>query len=253
MIDWQTIEACQRPTSATREYYQVRASELCLNGRQSVCSLAEYLQETAIRNSNLLNLGMDSITQCDLAWVVARMALYVRHYPHQGDNVCVETWYGGTDGRFGKRIFRLYDDNNLLIACALSRFALFDLKARTIADWPDFITERLPRAGEDPLRFSPPKLAAPETPDSLKSLSPRLGDIDFFNHVNNTRLIEWTASALADTVKNPFQPKSLDVVFKQECRLEDHVNSAAKTEGGLSRVSLSTDTGAEILRAQLSY
>ena len=253
MIDWEKVCAAEAPPTMGQEIFHVRVSEICPNGLFSICSVAEYLQEAAFRNSSLLNLGMEALKGTSLAWVLARLSVFVRHYPHKGDAVAVETWYAGLQGRFGNRFYRLRDENNMVIATALTTFALFDLEERKIAHWPEFVEARMPQAGDKPIDFQRRKINKPLLSIPQKPFSPRLGDIDLYNHVNNTKLIEWALSAAAKNVKHPFQPSALDIVFRNECVLEDLVQAhVQQLDEHDSCVLLSNTEGKELIRAHIT-
>lgn len=253
MIDWAQVAKAKAPPTHGREIFHVRVSEICPNGLFSICNVAEYLQEAAFRNSSLLNLGMESLEGTGLAWVLARLGVYVRHYPRKGDAITVETWYAGLQGQFGNRFYRLRDDNNMVIACALSTFALFDLKNRTMASWPEFVSARMPEAGPKPIEFerrmiNKPFIAIPQSP-----IKPRLGDIDLYNHVNNTKLIEWSLSAAAEGCRHPFQPRALDIVFRHECRLNNSVEAnVQQLNPKESLVLLTNEDDTELVRAHIT-
>jgi acyl-ACP thioesterase len=253
MIDWAKVDQAKAPPTMGQEIFHVRVSEICPNGLFSICSVAEYLQEAAFRNSSLLNLGMEALSNTPLAWVLARLAVFVRHYPHKGDAVAVETWYAGLQGRFGNRFYRLRDENNMVIATALTTFALFDLEERSMADWPEFVAARMPEAGPRPLDFERRTIEKPLVGIPQPAFKPRLGDIDLYNHVNNTKLIEWALSAASDNIRHPFQPSALDIVFRNECRLEDSVQAEVQQLGEKdSCVLLSTTKGKELIRAHIT-
>jgi len=253
MIDWAKVDTVEAPPTLGQEIYHVRVSEICPNGLFSICNVAEYLQESAFRNSTLLNLGMEALRGTSLAWVLARIAIFVRHYPHKGDAVAVETWYAGQQGRFGNRFYRLRDENNMVIATALSTFALFDLDKRAIAQWPEFVQVRMPEPGPRPIEFERRTIEKPLIGIPQRPFSPRLGDIDLYNHVNNTKLIEWALSAAAENVKHPFQPRALDIVFRNECLLKDRVQAQVQQLGEKdSCVMLSTSDSKELIRAHIT-
>lgn len=253
MIDWAGVEQASPPPTMGQETFHVRVSEICPNGLFSVCSVAEYLQEAAFRNSSLLNLGMEALKGTSLAWVLARLNVFVRHYPHKGDAVCVETWYAGQQGRFGNRFYRLRDESNMVIACALTTFALFDLENRTMAEWPEYVEARMPEAGPRPIDFQRRTIEKPLLSKSYPVFSPRLGDIDLYNHVNNTKLIEWALSATGDHLHHPFQPSALDIVFRNECCMGDEIKTQTQQLGEKDElVLLSNQNGLELVRTHIT-
>jgi acyl-ACP thioesterase len=253
MIDWAKVDKAAAPATLGQEIFHVRVSEICPNGLFSICSVAEYLQEAAFRNSTLLNLGMESLQGTNLAWVLARLNVFVRHYPRKGEAIAVETWYAGLQGRFGYRFYRLRDENNMIIATALTTFALFDLQTRTIADWPEFVMARMPEPGPKPIDFERRTIEKPLLGMPQPEFSPRLGDLDLYNHVNNTVLIEWALNAAAENCRHPFQPRALDIIFRNECRLKDKIETQVeKLNEQNSRVLLTRKDGTELIRAHIT-
>jgi medium-chain acyl-[acyl-carrier-protein] hydrolase len=253
MIDWASVEQASHPATMGQEIFHVRVSEICPNGLFSICSVAEYLQEAAFRNSSLLNLGMEAFTGTSLAWVLARLNIHMRHYPRKGESVAVQTWYAGLQGRFGNRFYRLLDENNMVICTALSTFALFDLSNRKIAEWPDFISARMPEAGPRPIDFPRRTIEKPIKGEKLPVFSPRLGDLDLYSHVNNTKLIEWALSATGSHLHHPFQPSALDIVFRHECCLGDEIQIETQSLNDKEElVLLSNQNAQELVRAHIS-
>lgn len=242
--DWTHIAQAPMPTNCGWQgHYRVRYSEIGANGRATLPALADYMQDSAGWGAKYLQLAYDDTVDQGVAWVLARMAIMVHHYPANGENLYLETWPSGFSHRMASRDWRLRDEKGDICAVAQSFWALFDLKQRRAARWPDWLVERLP----DP---TGPKLIetstrAPSTSEELvcrNQLTAQASDLDIYGHVNNVRLMQWIL-ATTDNGDPDFQPAGLDIHFRSECRLHDRVMIRQTNEyAAISRVE---ETGTE--------
>lgn len=229
--DWDAIAQADMPANCGWQgEYRVRYSEIGSNGRATLPALADYMQDAAGWGAKRLSLAYDDTVDRGVAWVLARMVICVRDYPRNGETVRIDTWPSGFSHRLATRDFRLCNDTGRVIAVAQSFWALFDLKARRAARWPDWVMDRLP----DP---PGPKLMDPAhrpvaLPDNMilgDQITARPSDLDVYGHVNNVRLMQWILGVAGTDPKTQnrqadFQPADLDIHFRSECRLHDRVS-----------------------------
>jgi acyl-ACP thioesterase len=151
------------------------------------------------------------------------MVILVHHYPSNGETLRLETWPSGFSHRMASRDWRLYDEAGDICAVAQSFWALFDLKQRRAAPWPDWLVGRLPDPpGPKLLEVSPRPASPPEDLVARNTMIAQASDLDIYGHVNNVRLMQWILGTTNNGLAN-FQPNGIDIQFRAECRLHDRV------------------------------
>lgn len=249
-IQWDEIAKPALPANCGwRGIYRVRYSEIGDNGLAMLPALADYMQDAAGWGARILKLAYDDTVDKGMAWVLARMVIHVRRYPGNGEEIIVETWPSGVARRVATRDFRLIDGKGDVIAVAQSFWVMFDLLERRAASWPDWIEERLPKP-PGPKLIEPP-FRPPFTTDPLPeidSIKARPSDLDLYGHVNNVRLMQWVLGATGADAKPDFQPESLDIQFRTECRVHERVK--VRKTNGFSAITRDGD-GVDLVRAHV--
>lgn len=223
--DWTKIAAAALPDNCGwRGQYRVRYSEIGQNGLATLPALADYMQDAAGWGAKRLALAYDDTVDRGVAWVLARMAIIVRHYPANGETITIETWPSGFSHRMASRDFRLIDESGAVCAVAQSFWALFDLQARRAARWPDWLIARLPDPPGPKLIEASQRPAHPPADMTMTDhITARASDLDIYGHVNNVRLMQWVLATSGPDKTADFQPASFDMQFRTECRLHDQV------------------------------
>lgn len=223
--DWTKIAAAALPDNCGwRGQYRVRYSEIGQNGLATLPALADYMQDAAGWGAKRLALAYDDTVDRGVAWVLARMAIIVRHYPANGETITIETWPSGFSHRMASRDFRLIDESGAVCAVAQSFWALFDLQARRAARWPDWLIARLPDPpGPKLIEVSQRPAHPPADMTMTDHITARASDLDIYGHVNNVRLMQWVLATSGPDKTADFQPASFDMQFRTECRLHDRV------------------------------
>ncbi|RCK47040.1 acyl-ACP thioesterase [Thalassospira profundimaris] len=222
--DWSRVAQAQMPANCGWQgHYRVRYSEIGANGRTTLPALADYMQDSAGWGAKDLQLAYDDTVSRGVAWVLARMVILVHHYPSNGEALRLETWPSGFSHRMASRDWRLYDEAGDICAVAQSFWALFDLKQRRAAPWPDWLVARLPDPpGPKLLEVSPRPASPPEDLVARNTMIAQASDLDIYGHVNNVRLMQWILGTTNNGLAN-FQPNGIDIQFRAECRLHDRV------------------------------
>ncbi|WP_339776773.1 acyl-ACP thioesterase domain-containing protein [uncultured Thalassospira sp.] len=256
--DWTKIATAPLPDNCGwRGQYRVRYSEIGQNGLATLPALADYMQDAAGWGAKRLALAYDDTVDRGVAWVLARMAIIVRHYPANGETITLETWPSGFAHRMASRDFRLIDDSGTVCAVAQNFWSLFDLQARRAVHWPDWLIARLPDPpGPKLIDLAPRTPPPPANMTVADHITARASDLDVYGHVNNVRLMQWVLAASGPNRTADFQPASLDIQFRAECRLRDKVEiRQADGYATISRRDLSDGkTGdTDLVRAQFTH
>ena len=250
-IDWNHIANAPLPENCGwRGTYRVRYSEIGNNGKVTLPALADYMQDAAGWGARILKLAYDDTVDQGIAWVLARMVIHIRDYPGNGEDITVETWPSGVSRRVATRDFRLTNAKGDVIGVAQSFWVMFDLRERRAAQWPDWISDRLPNP-PGPKLIEPP-LRTPATTEPLSpcdTIKARPSDLDLYGHVNNVRLMQWVLGIAGQNNRPDFHPESLDIQFRTECRVHERVE--IRHCDGFAAITRDED-GTDLVRAQIT-
>jgi medium-chain acyl-[acyl-carrier-protein] hydrolase len=226
------------------EQFRVRAYEAGPDGRVTVQTVCNYLQEVAGNHARELGLATDQLIGQGLAWVLGRLQVRVDRYPFWWQEIGVETWPSAVDGMTAQRDFLLTDDSGRPVGAATSTWLIIDLEKRRAIRMPDFV-HALPRPEREPaLEHRPPQPLAPAEAEVERRFTVRMSDLDMNRHVNNVRFIEWALEAVPEDVRAGRALRWFDVLFRAESNYGDEVVSACGRlpDGRLAhRVSRASD------------
>lgn len=231
--------------------FQVRGYETDANGRLSIPTLMNWMQESANRNALDYGIGMADLAQRGYGWILMRFRLRIKQYPAYNDSVQVITYPTFVDKFFIYRDFRVLSADGTLLAEATSVWLTFDLSRRTMVTLPDFIRAvRMPDS-VTPTDKLPVKLDVPSS--SIEALQ-RQQVVNFYHldqnqHTNNVCYVQWLLESVDPQVLQGQQLAELDLFFRNESRWQDHLAIQAITEAAnqFGHRILQADTGKEVL------
>jgi len=196
--------------------FQVRSYECGPDGRVTLPTLCNYLQETASLHAEQLGFSKSNFAAqgANTSWVLTRLRVKMDRYPSREDTVEVETY-----PRSGRRITANRDFilrvGGERIGLATSEWMIIDLATRKIVSIPPYVYE-LANDEEAPVlgveAFSKLRWSCTEAAGDLSFVA-RRGDIDVNGHVNNVHYIEWLVETLPDEVG---MVRDFEIVFKSE-------------------------------------
>ncbi|OAY76378.1 Palmitoyl-acyl carrier protein thioesterase, chloroplastic [Ananas comosus] len=218
-----------------RQNFPIRSYEIGADQTASIETLMNHLQETAlnhVRSAGLLGDGFGAtpeMSKRNLIWVVTKMQVLVERYPSWGDIVNVETWVGpsGKNGMF--RDWHVQDFNSgQTILRATSVWVMMNKLTRRLSKMPEevraeigpYFMERSAILEEDSAKL--PKLGQKrDTNDAAryvqKGLTPRWGDLDVNQHVNNVKYIGWILESAPISILEKHELAGMTLEYRREC------------------------------------
>ena len=208
------------------EKFRIRANEVDFRHLLTVPALVNFLQETAMYNIGAIGLPMHVIHAQDLGWALSRMYLKIDQYPKETEEICVETCARQFDKYYAYRDFRVYNQNQELIATAATIWLLFDLTKRQLIAIPDFVKSSVEFCTErEPLQISKDKIPIMKEASFQNNLQVKWHDLDMNRHVNNVLYFQWALDALSEETLNYFTMSEIDIIFRNECRIGEKITS----------------------------
>ncbi|OAY82927.1 palmitoyl-acyl carrier protein thioesterase, chloroplastic-like isoform X2 [Ananas comosus] len=231
-----------------RQNFSIRSYEIGADQTASIETLMNHLQETAlnhVRSAGLLGDGFGAtpeMTKRNLIWVVSKIQVIVDHYPSWGDIVEVDTWVDASGKNGMRRDWHVRDFNTgQTILKATSVWVMMDKLTRKLKRIPEevlaeigpYFLGRNAIVDEDSKKL--PKVrpkaevegGADKTAPSYvrKGLTPRWGDLDVNQHVNNVKYIGWILESAPISMLEKHELASITLDYKRECRRDSTLES----------------------------
>lgn len=203
---------------------RIRYSECDETGRLSLFSMINYLQDCSTFQSQRLGMGIASLDDRGLAWVLANWAIEVDELPRFGTPVTVSTWCYELTRAHALRNFRIEDAAGRPIVRADSQWFVFDTSTghatRVPEDQSAYVSEE-PRQDMAPLARRIP-VAEPATPGRSHVVT--RFDLDTNHHVNNARYVRFAQVAIDSLgLEMPAPPMRIQVQYRSMALLGDVV------------------------------
>ena len=233
--------------------YNLRTYECDKNGYLRIVSLFNLLQDMADSHATDLGLGMEFCLSKGLAWVGVNYHVKINRMPKIHENIRIVTWPSEERKLGAIRDFAVYDETDALIMVASSQWILIDfIRKRPVA-----LKEKLPQykvINEHSLISAFEKLPDVEKTDTDKTFSVRFDDIDINMHVNNSLYPLWAIETLEYSFRDSYLPEEIEIMFKKEGRLGEHVNVKSQINGIQTLHSIkSTDDDRELSRIRIKW
>lgn len=214
--------------------YRIHVYETGPDGRISLYSLFNYMQDIASEHAEKLGFGRNDLMKKNHFWVLSRMYAVISEWPAWNDTLIVKTWPTGTEKVFAIRNYELRLPDKKMIASAASSWLIIDRTTKKIQR-PDSLLTRYDSAdkpAEQVLR------SAEKLPDvSLAgSISPvfnvKVSDLDINHHTNNVNYIKWVTDTYDLNFILNHHPTSIEINYLSESVFgEDILIRTSQEEG----------------------
>jgi len=239
--------------------YRVHVYETGPDGRLSLYSLFNYLQDIASDHAIRLGFGRDDLMRENRFWVLSRIYAEIAVMPKWEDSIIVKTWPNGTDKLFALRNFDLSYPDGTHIASATSSWLILDMTTRRVQR-PDNILAKF--YSDLHPNYSPIRYASKLEPTDGESNTSReyrikVSDLDVNLHTNNVRYLTWVSDCynLEFAMKNV--PRSAEINYLAESQFDEEVvikTSEEKTDSSVYNHSVfRTGDNKELCRIRIEW
>jgi medium-chain acyl-[acyl-carrier-protein] hydrolase len=205
--------------------YRIPVYDIGPDGKLSLSSIFNYMQDVASEHAIRLNFGRDDLLKQNHFWVLSRILADFKCWPVWEDNIIVRTWPRGTEKLFAIRDYEIFYKDGRQIATGTSSWLIVDITTKRIQR-PDAILTRFNSVNA--IRSSMVRNAGKvELPDvnanSGESFKIRISDLDINLHTNNVRYIKWVADTYDLDYVLHHEPVSVEVNYLSESVLGEDV------------------------------
>lgn len=205
--------------------YEIRSYEPRTDGRVSIASTCNHLQDMASRHADKMGFGFKDLEQSGHLWLLARLHVMLDRLPCYGEKVDISTWPSGNERLVALRDF-LITINSKTIGHATTSWVTMNAKTHR-PDRPDTVLDKRFIPDRDHAIVFPTKAVQRlKEGDHTTPLTARRSDIDINGHVNNVRYVEYALEAVPQDWSEKKHCLGLDIQFRHESFAGDEILSA---------------------------
>lgn len=197
------------------------------NGFLKSTTMLSYMMETSNLQSDHLGVGAEYLFKNNVAWMLNRWRVRFFKFPKVKEKITVETWCSGIDRFYALREFAAYDENGEKIAMATTQWVFVDvLKQRPkrvsqdMIDIYGYIDEK--HFGD----FYDFRAEFNTDTNSGEDYYVRKSDIDYNNHVNNVKYLDWILEVIPTEIDEDHLLYELEIQYKKQVKYGETINSS---------------------------
>ena len=202
------------------ETFKVHVFQTDTDGRLSVKSLFDFLNEAAGNHCIEEKITVADLQQIGLTWMLSRMHIEIAGLPVYGESVTVKTWPTGARGLYSCRDFLVLSESGIELVKATSAWLTINLEKRRVVRLPEKILEIHPDTeGVNRILIDnfKDKLAEPDSEAEINhEYTAAVSTLDINRHVTAPVYLQWMLDALPPSIPESMSLKTLEINYKQE-------------------------------------
>ncbi len=205
--------------------YDIRSYEPRVDGRVSITSACNQMQDIASRHADSLGFGFKDLKRTGHFWMLARAYVMMDRLPGFGETTRIQTWPSGNERLIATRDYLLHDANGL-IGRATSNWVAVDIENHRAQKPEDVLDSRNIPDVERAMLLPSRAVARLKEGEFTTKITARRSDQDINNHVNSVRYGDFCLEAvpLEWTAEN--RCMGVDIQFRNESHAGDTYLSA---------------------------
>ena len=228
--------------------YTIATYDLDMKYSTTIPVFCNYFYDVGKKHGEIILKDNDFMPD-GVVFVATRYQIRIDRYPVSGERVLVRSWLSPIVNKYVIRNYLLIDESGEIFGRAINSATTFNLKKRTGEDLsagvnltkiktPD-MEPALPNVFE--------KIPDVVSPVYAHKIDVRYFDCDFYQHVNNTKYIEWCIETLPIEFLKKHTLYEIDINFKKESSIGDRliVKTCAGSEENVFIHSITNEDGSK--------
>jgi len=240
--------------------YKIPVYDTDFQGKLSIFSLFNYIQDIASEHAEILHFGRDDLQRNDQFWILSRVYAEIKSFPIWGETLILRTWPRGTDGMFALRDIEIMSEKGELIAGATTSWVIVNAKSRR-PQRPENLLERmnLEFPSSRATTRNAAKIMHTPTGDSGQSgpFYVMASDLDVNYHVNNVKYIQWAYNTRTVRFLTTHIATSVEVNYLSEAVEGNKIIIESRNPEGENKCSthsvIRIDDGKELCRLWICW
>ena len=218
---------------------RIRYSEIDSEGKLTMASLINYVQDCSTFQSEDLGLGLAYMKREHLVWVLSSWQIVVDRYPGICEKVRVGTLPYEMKGFLGYRNFVMMDGEGKYIARANSLWSLLDTDTGRPRAVVEDMLRGYPLEEKLEMDYAPRRIAVPSGGEAREPLVVKKHHLDTNRHVNNQQFIGMAMEYLPEV----FTVGQVRAEYKKQAFLDDVLTPVVSEEDDKIVVILEDEAG----------
>ena len=226
------------------EGYRIKLSDIGKDNKATNKAILSYLEDVGGKHSDIAGYGVLDIERTHLSWVLIEWKLKIVRRPNYAEKIKAVTWSRNSIRCYAFRDFKLYDEQNNVIAVATTKWVLVDTeKGKIVRIDADLLSAYQPEL--EMFSFDEnedfPKIKEPEQYQEETYYQVRRADIDVNNHMHNLNYVDLANEALPDEVYRGNHLNNLRITYKREIKLGETVKCKYSFKNGKHIVAVKSE------------
>lgn len=196
-------------------------------GNATTSSILAYLGETSGEHTDSIGFGFNKLKELNYAWMLNKWKVRIDRYPKAKEKITIETWASGMDRFYATREFVIYDEENKELCRASTLWIFIDMNKKRPIRIPLEIVQSLDISEERVFNeFYDFKKEI--NIDKYIDFHVRRSDIDYNNHVNNTKYLSWMLETVPEYIHENYILNEFEILYKKETTYGNTILSGTK-------------------------
>lgn len=209
------------------EGYRIKLSDIGKDNKATNKAILSYLEDVGGKHSDIAGYGVLDIERTHLSWVLIEWKLKIIRRPNYAEKIKAVTWSRNAIRCYAFRDFKLYDEQNNVIAVATTKWVLVDTEKGKIVRIDDALLQKykpeLELRAFDKQTEDFEKIYEPEEYQAEEEYIVRKSDIDVNNHMHNLNYVDLANVVLPEEVYNKENLNNIRITYKKEIKLGETV------------------------------
>lgn len=188
----------------------------------SISSLTDLLMNVARAHADENDFGMQYLHTQNYSWVLLRFAVEMTEMPRQYEMIHIETWIEDINKISSTRNFVIRNNDNNIIGYGITFWVMIDQDNRRPVDLSNLGNMSHFATGENVPIEKPGKIPGTEG-IKIDTIRARYSHIDFNQHVNTMRYLEWISNVFTLDHYKKFNMQRFEINFMNELLFDDEI------------------------------
>jgi medium-chain acyl-[acyl-carrier-protein] hydrolase len=205
--------------------YRIHVYETGPNGKLSLYSLFNYMQDIAAEHAVKLGFGRDDLMRDNRFWVLSRMFSVISELPSWENTIILKTWPNGTDKLFALRNYEVMYPDGRHIASGTSSWLILDQTTKKVQR-PDGILQQYNpglRFENREVRYASKLDKSAENGKLSAAYKIKVSDLDVNFHTNNVKYLNWVYDSYTLEFMMHNLPQSVEINYLAESKFDEEV------------------------------
>lgn len=221
--------------------------------RMPITLVLSRLIEVATLHADKLNIGFKALSKQNLSWVLTRVAIEMKRYPHVNENYMITTWIESFNKHFSERNFEISDGRGKIFGYARTVWVGINKDTRQAGLVHSEINPEL-FIGDKECPIAKPQRLKPVADNEARISEYRFkySDIDFNRHVNSCKYVDLLLNQWSLEFHDSHRLERFEIAYTREAYFDDNV-LVKVTNSGLDCIAELVDQVDTYCRARLVY